>query len=164
MRISIRFAAVLAALLILFATPMTSLAKGQTTATCTKQKTHSLPGNASGAIFSFGVQGGNMRPWSVKFALDGTITSTLSSSKAKLTDPKNSLRGLLALADAEGFFAIKKDVGCLSGPTNPDVGNRYIIIHSSSGTKHVNEYGTCTATARFDQLYAVLQETAGTGS
>lgn len=162
-----RYAGAAAAMLILLAAPMTSLAQGgHATSSCPTKKVHSLPsGSANLAVIKFGVQGGSLRPWSVQFGLDGTITPTvLSLPKTKFADPKNALRGLLALADAEGFFSMKKAIGCLGSGGNPDVSSRYIMIHSSAGTRHVNSFGSCTATAKFDQIYAVLEETAGIGS
>ena len=149
--------------LLLAAIPLTALAQGAAPAACPATKAHTLPkGSGSTAVFSFGVKGGSLRPWSIKLVLDGSITSDgASTSRQQLHDPKNSLAGLLALADVEGFFSMKKTVGCLGSAGNPDTSSHFISIHTSSGTKRVNEYGSCAGTAKFDQLWAVLQEAAG---
>ncbi|HLJ68477.1 MAG TPA: hypothetical protein VKX16_14075 [Chloroflexota bacterium] len=130
--------------------------------------THTLPkstGTTPVAVFSFGLQGGNIRPWSIKLNLDGSIASSgTATSRQRLTDPKNSLQGLLTLADAEGFFAMKKSIGCLGSAGNPDAGAHFISVRTAQGAKRVNEFGSCKATAKFDQLYAVLAEVSGIGS
>lgn len=127
--------------------------------------THSLPSGAgSTRVFSFGVQGGSMRPWTVKLNLDGSIASTGTTTHQKLLDPANTLKGLLALADAEGYFSLKKAVGCLGTGSNPDVSSRFISIHTATSTKRVQEFGSCAATAKYDQIYALLEAAAGLGS
>lgn len=125
------------------------------------QTTHQLPtGNPAARVFSFGLKGGNIRPWSVVFALDGSVTATgVTAGTQTLGSPQDTLKGLLALADAEGFFAMSKQIGCPGGG-NPDVGARTIAISTSAGTKRVSVFGSCKPA--FNQLYAVLQQVAGT--
>jgi hypothetical protein len=162
-----RSLAVLAAALVLAAPlPLGALAQAShTTVARSTPATHTLPSGAGGTrVFSFGIKGGSLRPWSVKLNLDGSIVSTGVTTHQQLTDPANALKGLLALADAEGYFSLKKTTGCLSGAGNPDVSSRFISIHTATGTKRVQELGSCTATAKFDQLYAVLEAAAGVGS
>lgn len=129
---------------------------------------HSLPAandSTPVAVFTFGVKGGSLRPWTVKLALDGTITSTgMSAGHPNLADPKHTLSGLLVLADAEKFFSLKKAIGCLASAGNPDTSSRFIAIHTATGSKRVSEFGTCAATEKYDELFAVLQETAGVGA
>ena len=146
--------------------PLSALAEGRAQAPpCPPAKAHSLPrGSAATTVIRFGVKGGSLRPWSVKLALGGSISATgTSATREQLTDPKNALAGLLTLADAEGFFSLKKAIGCAGPAGNPDVSSRFISIHTSTGTKRVKELGSCSATAKFDQLYAVLTEAAGRG-
>lgn len=135
---------------------------------CPAPAVHSLPkatGTSPTTVFSLGVQGGSVRPWSIKVMLDGTISATGTNiSRQQLPDPKNSLRGLLALSDSEGFFSLKKSVGCLGSGGNPDVSSRFISIRTTKGAKRVNEFGSCAATSKFDQMFAVLQAAAGYGS
>src|SRR5579875_1641423 len=111
------------AVVLLTAPPLTALAHGnQRTSPCPTPKTHHLPSSADSStslVISFGVQGGNLRPWSVRLTLDGSITATGTyAGHQQLTDPKNTLKGLLALAHAEGFFSMKKAVGCLGASGN----------------------------------------------
>lgn len=126
-------------------------------------KHHGLPkGPGSTTVIKFGIQGGNIRPWSVQISKDGSITATgVTGARQQLFDPKHALQGMVTLADAEGFFSIKKAVGCLGSSGNVDMSARYISFHTSSGTKRVLAYGTCAATDKYDQLYAVLEGAAG---
>jgi hypothetical protein len=120
---------------------------------------------SSTTVFRFGVKGGNLRPWSVKLQLGGAIESTgATTTRTTVGDPKNTLTALLALADAQGFFAMKKTVGCLAGSGNPDLSSRFISIHTSAGTKTVQEFGSCSATAKYDGLLDLLEATAGIGA
>ena len=60
--------------------------------------THQLPtSSASARVFSFGVKGGSLRPWSVVLALDGSVTATgVDATIHTLTTPQDTLKGLLA--------------------------------------------------------------------
>jgi hypothetical protein len=162
----VRSASLALAVLVLGATPFyTQAHSAQASANHLTAKSHTLPkGTGSATVFRFGVKGGSLRPWSVTISLDGTITAIGATTHQRLTDPTNALKGLMALADAEGYFTLKKSVGCLSGAGNPDVSTRFISIHTATGTKGVQEFGSCAATATYDQLYAVLEGSAGIGS
>jgi hypothetical protein len=151
-----------AVLALAVATPeLTQASPSQSSPAGRARVTHHLPtGSSSAKVFSFGVKGGSLRPWSIVLALDGSITATgVTTSTQALTTPQDTLKGLLALADAEGFFTMSKQIGCPGGG-NPDVSARTIAISTSTGTKRVSVFGTCKAP--FNQLYAVLQQIAGT--
>jgi hypothetical protein len=93
-------------------------------------RTHAVSGSTGQAVFSFGIQGGNIRPWNVTISDDGSVTATGSIKHIqKLADPTNTLNGLLKLADAETFFALPKHVRC-SGVL-PDVAARWITIKAN---------------------------------
>jgi hypothetical protein len=140
---------------------LTHASSSQVRASSVARVTHHLPaGSSSAKVFTFGVKGGSLRPWSVVLALDGSVTATgVTATTQTLTAPQDTLKGLLALADAEGFFTMSKQIGCPGGG-NPDVSARTIAISTSTGTKRVSVFGTCKAP--FNQLYAVLQQIAGT--
>lgn len=112
-----------------------------------------------GTVISFGIKGGNIRPWTVSIHQDGTITtnSWVSTANKRLTDPANALAGLATLAQAEGFFTMPATRQC-SG-TLPDVASRYMTYTTASGTTTVRVHGTCDQ--RFNQLWAVLNSVAG---
>jgi len=121
-------------------------------------RTHTVSGSTGQAVFTFGIQGGNLRPWSVTISDDGSIAATGSIKHAqKLDDPKNTLNGLLKLADAESFFALPKNLRC-SGVL-PDIAARWIMIKANGDTKQVSVHGACNAA--FSQVYAVLMAAGG---
>jgi hypothetical protein len=149
----------LAALPLLAAPPAHALAA---THPGSAAQVHHLPsaGSSPVTVFSFGIKGGTLRPWSVSVGLDGSIAGVgVQPFTDKLADPQSALSGLLTLADAEGFFSMGKVVGCTTSVANPDVSARSIKIKTSTGTKSVSAYGTCNA--KFNQLYAVLEGVAG---
>lgn len=131
---------------------------------CPKQNKHSLPKASNGlnVVFSFGITGGNIRPWNVSIALDGAVhASGVSTSVTQIPDAKNTLKALLALADAQHFFSMKGQTSCSNPLPNPDTGSHNIAITTSSGTKRVSVFGSCKG--KFEGLYDLLQATAGVG-
>lgn len=121
-------------------------------------RTHTVSGSTGRAVFSFGIQGGNIRPWSVTLSDDGSITATGSIKHVqKLADPTDTLNGLLKLADAENFFALPKNVRCPG--VLPDVAAQWITIKANGDTKQVMVHGACNAA--FSQVYAVLMAVGG---
>jgi hypothetical protein len=167
MRRSLCAGAIAATLLLVL--PFSALAHSSgSVSASTPSKAHSLPKASGGStvkVFTFGVKGGSMRPWTVQLNLDGSVSASgTTAGHDKLIDSQNTLKALLTLADAEGFFSMHKAVGCLGGGINPDVSSRFITIHTSSGTKRVNGYGSCAATSKYDGLYALLQAAAGVGA
>ena len=159
-----RFLFGITAVALLAMTPsLTHASSSRVSASGVARATHHLPaGNPSARVFTFGVKGGSLRPWSVVLALDGSVTATgVTATTQTLASPQDTLKGLLALADAEGFFALNKQIGCPgSGAAGPDSSARTIAISTSTGTKRVSVFGSCKAP--FNQLYAVLQQIAGT--
>jgi hypothetical protein len=154
---------------LLIAVPYSALAHSSLTVSASApSRAHSLPkasGSTTVKVFTFGIKGGSMRPWTVTLNLDGSVSASgTTAGHDKLIDSQNTLKALLTLADAEGFFSMHKAVGCLGGGINPDVSSRFITIHTSSGTKRVNGYGLCAATSKYDGLYALLQAAAGVGA
>jgi hypothetical protein len=159
-----RFLSVVAATAALCGAPLTASAQTGG-ASCPTNQTHALPKGAAGTtVFRFGVKGGSLRPWSVKLHLGGAIDSTgATTARTTLSDTKNTLNALLALADAQGFFAMKGTIGCLGGAGNPDVSTRFISIHTATGTKTVQELGSCSATSKYDGLFDMAEALSGIG-
>jgi hypothetical protein len=154
------FGAAVALATLLIATPAATNA-ASSSASCPTVKARTLPTVKSGTVFVLGVTGGSLRPWKVIIGLDGAITASGTSAASAISDPKNELPALMTLANAQGFFSLKKTVGCIAGAGNPDASVRYITIHTSSGTKRVNAIGACDA--HFTGLYEVLSAAAGVG-
>jgi hypothetical protein len=141
--------------------PLTSFAAHDGASACPTPKVRKLPTGTSGVAFVLGVKGGSLRHWSVTLNLDGSITANGTSAASSLSDAKNELPALMSLANAQGFFSLKKTVGCVSGAGNPDTSMRYVTIHTSTGTKRVNGIGDCNA--QFTGLYDVLSAAVGVG-
>lgn len=161
MTISKLTALALAASLLLAVSPVNAHA---VTGNCPTQKKHSLPKASNGlnVVFSFGVTGGNIRPWNVSIALNGDVhASGVSTSISQLPDAKNTLKALLALADTQGFFSMKGQASCSNPLPNPDSGSHNIAITTSSGTKRVSVFGSCKG--KFEGLYDLLTASVGVG-
>lgn len=129
----------------------------------TGRAVHHLPGESSGGspvtVFTFGITGGNIRPWSVELHLDGSVTASgINVNSQTLQDPKNTLNALMKLADAESFFSLPSTIGC-PGLGNPDVAARTVTIHSSGQTRRVVAHGSCRT--HFNELYDVLVQLVG---
>jgi hypothetical protein len=160
-----RLPALAAALTLAAALPLSAFAASGHSASPSTPKTLQLPAaSPSGStvpVISFGPKGGSLRPWSVSFNLDGTIAATgTQPATTALIKPKDTLKGLLVLANAEGFFSMPREFGCKgSGAAGPDASAQTITIHTAATSKTVSAYGLCKG--KFNQLYFVLQQVAG---
>jgi hypothetical protein len=152
-----RLPVLLTALALIPATAVAHSGRGAVPITITS--IHQLPHAGTSAfatnVFTFGTKGGSLRPTTIKISLDGSISVNGLSGNASMSEATATLRGLMALAEAEGFFSMHATVGCLGAAGNPDVSAQYITIHTSTGSKKVQRYGACNS--HFGQLYAVLQ-------
>jgi hypothetical protein len=112
------------------------------------------------ALFVVGREGGNIRPFTVAIAADGTVTTTgaIQPSNSHVKLGSDTLKGLLKLARAERFFALPDTI--TGAGVLPDVASLYIAIHTGNTSKTVREHGGHSAA--FSQLYAVLMAAAGT--
>src|ERR1051326_4132163 len=139
-------AALLAALLL----ALVAAAGGRSSSTATGTGT---------ASFAFGRTGGNILPFSVTIARNGHVTShgAVKQANPNLTVSADVLRGLLRLAQAEGFFAMPQLIPCSRGL--PDIASLFVTVKRSSGTKTVTVHGFCKA--RFNEVYDVLSAVAG---
>jgi hypothetical protein len=111
--------------------------------------------------FTFGREGGNIRPYSITIdstgMVHGAVPSSAVTKQVKLS--KDVLNGLLTLATAEEFFNLPS---ILTPGTfvNPDIASLFITVHSSGAHKTVREHGTHNR--EFSQLFAILLAAAGT--
>lgn len=118
------------------------------------------PHAAAHTLFSFGREGGNIRPLTV--TIDDIDAVTITPSDTNTTRPHlsaDALAGLLALARAEGFFKLPPQI---VGHGLPDAGGRFITVHTPATMKTVHV--RFVRDAAFDQLYAVLTAVAGVAS
>ena len=110
--------------------------------------------------FAFGRAGGNIEPFTITIARDGSVSSS-GDAPASLA-PRASLDavdGLLKLARTEGFYGLSSLVLCPG--SLPDVAGQFVTIRTGTVSKKVTVRGNCRA--GFTQLYAVVSAVAGAG-
>jgi hypothetical protein len=157
-----RITMILGGAVVMLSAPLTASAhapdKSKTTCKSTKPVIRHLSSSATGAVFTFGIQGGNIQPWAVSFNADGTVTRTgwEKPTNTHLAEPANALNTLLNLASNEGFFSMPATTSCAG--TLPDIASRYIMIDTGSTSKAVKVHGTCVQ--GFNELSAVLENVA----
>ena len=146
------------ALLLALVLPFTALASPNVAAGHKRYPVH-LQSSYGQATISFGIEGGNIRPWSVTVNYNGSIVGNdyRKPTNTHLYDPKNSMNGLQKLAGAEGFVAMPATQQCAR--VLPDVAARFVTIATATGTHKVSVRGLCNT--QFNELWAVLASTAG---
>lgn len=149
------------ALLLALALPFNALASPNVAAGHKRYPVH-LKSSYGQATITFGIEGGNIRPWSVTLNYNGSIVGNdyRKPTNSHLLDPKNSMSGLQKLADAEGSGAMPAMRQC--GSVLPDVASRFVTIATAAGTHKVSVRGLCNT--HFNELWAVLASTAGFGT
>ena len=126
---------------------------------------HHLPTSPSSPVFSLGIRGG--------FSAGGSFTLTIyADGHLRLTKPPggrfrlqnrklqlylDALRGLLKLAEAEGFFSLPSQI--TGANPNPDASKIFITVTTAEGAKSVTVLAAVVPA--FDELYDVLTYTAG---
>jgi len=147
------------ALVAVLATPFVAFSSHQTFA-----GRHRLDTSAGKPAFMFSLHGpinGRLH-YSVTIYGSGAVsaTGTVSLPSKGLRFSRDTLDGLLRLAEAESFFTMPQVIN--GGEPLPDAGSNVITIHTTSETKTVVEQSP-TRNTRFDQLFAVLNAVAGVG-
>jgi hypothetical protein len=98
--------------------------------------------------FAFGRSGGNIMPFRISIAVDGTISATGASPPHGVKLTKLELATLNRVVYETNFVALPKIVSCRQ--TLPDVATEFIRV--GSRTTHV--HGGCIA--RFNRLWAAM--------
>jgi hypothetical protein len=104
---------------------------------------------SSGPSFAFGRGGGNIVPSNTRIAATGKVTVD-GEPRGRLTQAK--LRALLAVAVAQQFFALPRQIQCPR--TLPDLATLYVTVRTASRTRTVSMHGSCSK--RFERVYAAL--------
>jgi hypothetical protein len=108
--------------------------------------------------FKFGRVGGNIEPFTVTIARDGSVTSTgpVAPTRHQLT--ARTLARLAALASTEHFFALPQRVNCAG--SLPDFAYRSLTVSTSATrTRTVLVRGGCRP--GYTALYAALAAAVG---
>ncbi|MGI8968443.1 MAG: hypothetical protein ACR2GA_04990 [Chloroflexota bacterium] len=107
-------------------------------------------------VYTFGIKGGNIRPWQATINADGSITGSDSRVPGtRLAYAPDTLRALRKLQRAEHFGSLKSQVSC--SHSLPDIASQFITTYGSSG-RTVTVHGACVG--NFEQLYAALYAVA----
>jgi hypothetical protein len=104
----------------------------------------------------FGQEMGNIRPFSVTIAANGTIrpNGPIHIAGDAATISRDAIAGLVVLAQAEGFRSLPSFTSCPGAL--PDLATRYISI-TTLGWKHrASARGGCLDS--LNQLFAVLMD------
>ena len=122
----------------------------------TAQAAH--PAAPEHVVIAFGRQGGNIRPLTVTVDVNGAVKASYAVAGAPAHAPlsQDTVDGLIKLATAEGFFAMPARI---VGHGLPDIGGRFITIHTATSTKTVTV--RFVRNVAFDQLFAVLSAATG---
>jgi hypothetical protein len=114
-------------------------------------------GAGTASSYSFGRVGGNIQPFTVRVAADGTVTSTGPVEPTR-TEVSAATRALIArVVTAQRFFALPARITCQD--TLPDfAGNTVTVV--AGGRKHtVVMRGACNT--RFKRVYNALAAATG---
>jgi hypothetical protein len=141
------------ALLLLLGLPVATLAAAP--------RHHTSHHNAASdqPVFELGIQGGNIRPYSVTIESNGQVTVSGPVQHGRTALSHTAVLGLLKLARAEQFYRMPATTLCPG--TLPDIASRYIAINTTTRSHRVQVHGGCNPS--FNQLYAVLAAVAGIG-
>jgi hypothetical protein len=117
---------------------------------------HHLRTAAGAPAFAFGGQPViPMHPFTITIYTDGIVKSD-TGSPMKLKGRLNAdLRGVLKLAEAEGFFSMPQKI--TGTGLNVDNGPRFVTVYTANGAKTVTMYPTARNEA-FNQLWGTLAE------
>jgi len=105
------------------------------------------------ASFTFGIEGGNIVPFTAVISRSGRVTFTRGDRRLKRPPlTVAAVNRLLALAKAERFDSLPASIDCAGAL--PDMGTQFITIRTAARTRTVHQHGGCNR--RFDTLYARL--------
>lgn len=144
----------LVAVLLLGAAPRTSAVRGGTVG-----QRHTAAGLKLIA-FRFGREGGNAPPFTATIRNDGMLLVKGGGPRVEYYLAIDAVAGLLKLAEAEGFFALRQNIVCSVSARIPqgEVPTSFITINTNRGSRSVTSFGGCTR--NYDQLYDVLTAVA----
>lgn len=108
--------------------------------------------------FAFGRTGGNIQPFTVVIARDGSVKATGPVETARKLLTAKTMARLAALAATEHFFSLRQQISCPG--SLPDFAFRSITVSPAPGkTRTVLVRGGCRP--GFNTLYTALAAAAG---
>jgi hypothetical protein len=106
---------------------------------------------------AFGQESGNIRPFRVTIAGNGTIqpSGPIHLSGPSRPIPKDAVAALVVLAAADGFRTLPSFTACAG--VLPDIATRYVNIRAPAWKHNASVRGNCLE--GMNQLFAVLMNT-----
>jgi hypothetical protein len=107
--------------------------------------------------FAFGRVGGNINPFTVTIASDGSVTATGPVRPLKRQLGARALALLTKSVTAQHFFTLPRSTRCPN--TLPDYASQFIMVHRGGVSRRVLVHGDCSP--RFARTYAALTKAVG---
>jgi hypothetical protein len=107
--------------------------------------------------FAFGRIGGNIEPFTVTIAADGSVSSTGPVRPLKSRVDSLGLARLGSIVTAQRFFTLPRSTRCPD--TLPDFASSFVVVRKGSLSRRVLVRGDCNQ--RFDKTYAALTRAVG---
>ena len=119
--------------------------------------TGALAAPRASTSFAFGRTGGNIEPFTVTIAADGTVRARGPVRPSKQRLSARQLVSLLAVLKAERFSSLPGATHC-SGAL-PDFASNFVTVRTGAATKTVFVRGDCSS--RFEAVYKALSTAVG---
>jgi hypothetical protein len=113
---------------------------------------------ATPASLAFGRAGGNIQPFTITIAKDGSVTATGPVKPLRKEVSASALARLGALVSTQHFFSLSRRVNCAG--SLPDFAYRFITVQTATALRTVLVRGGCRP--GFNTLYAALSAAVGT--
>jgi hypothetical protein len=111
-----------------------------------------------GTSFAFGRTGGNIAPFTIKIASDGSVTATGPAKPLRKRLTYRALTRLATLTKKQRFFSLRQQIRCPG--TLPDFAFSFITVRTVRASRIVLVRGDCSPA--FNRLYAALSTAVGT--
>jgi hypothetical protein len=107
--------------------------------------------------FAFGRTGGNIAPFTITIARDGSVTTTGPARPLKQRLTSRALTRLSTLTQTQHFFSLRRQISCPG--TLPDYAFRFVTVRTAHAARTVLVRGDCSPA--FDKLYKALSTAVG---
>jgi hypothetical protein len=114
---------------------------------------------STAASFVFGRAGGNIEPFTVRVAADGSVVANGPAQPRKRKLGAADLARVMRVVVAQRFFSLPRTTYCPK--TLPDFVARFVTVHLHGVSRRVLVHGDCSS--RFSAVYAALAKTVGVG-
>jgi hypothetical protein len=132
-----------AALVVALVVPLSALSATRSTATS----------------FAFGRIGGNIEPFTVTIAADGSVSANGPAQSRKDKVAAADLARVTRAVVAQRFFSLPRSTSCPQAL--PDFASRFVTVHMHGASRRVLVHGDCSR--RFSAVYAALARAVGIG-